>query len=129
MKDSPFGRKMRWRFRECARDRQIFVERGDYTESKESMPEVWRMAADYGLCQRFAAGTTAKRGVMYRAFTEESMARGEAAAARMFTVRTLPTALASLAAILERSKLVIWERFSRNPADRAAERIEGLNSS
>jgi hypothetical protein len=36
---------MRLRFRECARDRQIFVERGDYTETKESLPaEVRRIA-------------------------------------------------------------------------------------
>jgi len=35
---------MRLRFRECARDRQIFVERGDYTETKESVPEVRRIA-------------------------------------------------------------------------------------
>jgi len=32
------------RFRECARDRQIFLERGDYTEAKESMPEVRRIS-------------------------------------------------------------------------------------
>jgi hypothetical protein len=69
---------MRLRFRECARDRQIFVERGDYTETKESLPaEVRRIA----IVPEIRAGTTAKRGTMYRALTEHS-AGGEASTAR-----------------------------------------------